>query len=115
MRLGTRTLHNVQRLLRTVEAILDLSALEAGVQRYQLETLSLGDLLEDVVTDMEPLAWAAGQELLLQVEQNLEPVEGDDEKLYRVMVNLIDNAVKFSEEGQIQVAATAFPGQPCPR
>jgi PAS domain S-box-containing protein len=109
MRLGQRTLHNVQRLLRTVEAILDLSALEAGVTAYSMQRIQLGDLLQDAVTDMEPLAWASGLELLLDVEPDLPSVEGDDEQLYRVMVNLIDNAVKYSDEGQVEVAARAHP------
>jgi signal transduction histidine kinase len=92
---------NTQRLLQTVEAILDLSALEAGRIIYNKTHISPGDLIGEAVRDMQPMALAKGLQLVAQVPEGLPAIEGDRDQLFRVLVNLVDNAVKFSEQGQI--------------
>jgi PAS domain S-box-containing protein len=102
--LGKGTYHNVERLLQTVEAILDLSSLEAGVESYRKETIQPGELIQEAILDMQPLAKAKGLILLSSVPPGLPAVRGDQGHLFRVLVNLIDNAIKFSEQGEIVVS-----------
>jgi PAS domain S-box-containing protein len=92
---------NTQRSLQTVEAILDLSALEAGRIIYSKTRIAPGDLIREAVQDMQPMALAKGLELVAQVPNGLPAIEGDRDQLFRVLVNLVDNAVKFSGQGQI--------------
>jgi PAS domain S-box-containing protein len=100
-RIGEVTSSNVRRLLGTVEGILDLSALEAGRAAYQMETIGTAELIDEVVLDMRPLAEAKGVELAIDLPEDPALVEGDWQKLFRVVANLVDNAIKFSDDGRI--------------
>jgi signal transduction histidine kinase len=104
-RISRLSILNVQRLLQTVEGILDLSRLEAGAWVYQRETVRLDLLLEEVLQVMQPLAAVKGLQLLVELPEDLPPVDGDWEMLFRVLINLVDNAVKFSDQGQIRISA----------
>jgi PAS domain S-box-containing protein len=96
---------STQRLLHTLESILDLSALENGRAAYQMGTLRPAELVDEVLLDMRPLIKAKGLELAVNVPTILPRVAGDREKLFRVLANLIDNAVKFSEQGKVVISA----------
>jgi signal transduction histidine kinase len=103
--------NNVARLLETVEGILDLSRLEAGIWSYQLEVLDLGELLYEAYGYMHSLAQVKGLDLEADFAQDLPPVEGDREKLFRVLVNLVDNAIKFTSEGSVRLGARVRDGE----
>jgi signal transduction histidine kinase len=96
---------NVERLLDTIEGILDISRLEAGVWAYRREEIELSSVVDEAAGYLDSLAQAKGVRLVRDVPQDLPRVEGDREKLFHVLVNLLDNAIKFSEEGQIVVSA----------
>ncbi len=98
---------NVQRLLQTVEGILDLSQLEAGVWTFEWEAIQFVDVVSEVMAYMDALAEAKGLEVVAQVPGELPLVQGDREKLFRVLLNLVDNAIKFSETGRVVVSAKA--------
>lgn len=96
---------NIQRLLQTVEGILDLSQLEAGVSGFEREAIQFVGVVREVMAYMDALAEVKGLELVAQVPEELPLVEGDREKLFRVLLNLVDNAIKFSEAGRVVVSA----------
>jgi PAS domain S-box-containing protein len=96
---------NSRRMLGQVEGILDLAALEAGCP-LDLEEVQLDDLIYEAVAELGPLAERRGLALSVDLPQPLCPVLGDRQRLLRVMLNLIGNAVKFTEQGQ--VVASAF-------
>lgn len=88
-----------------VDQVLDLAKMAAGRMEVQQEWIDLGSFLRDVVTEMEPLA--AERELRLE----LIAIEGrfriwtDPLHLRQIMVNLVGNAVKFTERGSIRITA----------
>jgi signal transduction histidine kinase len=96
---------NVQRLQDTVNSILDLSLLESGQTPYHKTKVQPENLIRQVIVDMRPLAEAKGLELVAELLESLPQVEGDREKLLRVLTNLVDNALKFTEWGKIVVLA----------
>ena len=102
---------NARRLLETVEGILDLSRLEAGTLGYRRTEFSIEKLAEEVIADMRPLAKAKNLQLLLHSDGQTPVVAGDREKLYRVLVNLVDNAIKFTDEGHVVVAVDEGDGE----
>jgi signal transduction histidine kinase len=104
-RISSLSVANVERLLQTVEGILDLSRLEAGVWAYRQEMVRLELLVEEVLQYMRPLAAAKRLELVVDVPADMPQVEGDWEKLFRVLINLVDNAVKFSDKGRVIISA----------
>jgi PAS domain S-box-containing protein len=103
-RIGEVTSSNVRRLLQTVEGILDLSRLETGHAAYQMETIPTAELIDEVVLDRQPLAEAKGLELAVDLPEDPAPVKGDWQKLFRVLANVVDNAIKFTDEGTIVVS-----------
>jgi PAS domain S-box-containing protein len=102
---------NVNRLLRIAEGILDLSSLEAGRTMFNMDELWPEDLITSVLQEMKPLASDAGLVLRACVPDDLSTVRGDWEGLFRVLTNLVDNAIKFTEQGEIVVCAEKRPGE----
>ena len=89
-------------LLRIVDDILDYSKLEADKLDLETTTFNLRELVESVITLMERPAEAKGLRLLLNIEQGVRlPVRGDPVRLRQVLSNLISNAVKFTERGNV--------------
>jgi two-component system, sensor histidine kinase and response regulator len=91
-------------LLSLVNDILDFSKIEAG--RMELETLDfdLRECVENALNAMAPRAHEKGLELVSEIPQDLpERVEGDPARLRQVLTNLVNNAVKFTETGEILV------------
>jgi PAS domain S-box-containing protein len=111
LRIGQLARRNVSRLLQTVEGILDLNRLESGAWPMDQQVLEIGDLVEEAVEHMAPVA--SSKNLQLRVEMPDEPlplVEGDRERVLRVLLNLLDNAIKFSAEGQVVVSVVCRDG-----
>ena len=89
-------------LLRIVDDILDYSKLEADKLDLETTTFNLREMLESVITLMERPAEAKGLRLLLNIEPSVRlPVRGDPVRLRQVLSNLISNAVKFTERGNV--------------
>jgi PAS domain S-box-containing protein len=90
-------------LLTVINDILEFSRLEAGKLSLEIADFSVDEAVHDVVEMLGPHAQAKG--VALQVEGGpLPPVRGDAGRLRQVLFNLVGNAVKFTEQGQVQVA-----------
>jgi signal transduction histidine kinase len=94
-----RIAENGRQLLRTINSILDLSKIEAEQESVELDLVSLDVLVRDVLAQIEPQAAAGQVELAAEVPTRLASVVSDDEKLRRVLINLVANAVKFTKPG----------------
>lgn len=95
---------SAQQLLRIVDDILDYSKLEAD--RLELETtgFNLRELLGSVMTLMERSADAKGLHLRLNIDSAVRlPVRGDPVRLRQILSNLVSNAIKFTERGNVTV------------
>jgi heavy metal sensor kinase len=91
-------LEEVMRLARIVEGLLLVSRLEAGEAQMKMETIDLGELVISTSEQMELLS----KDKLLTLKQEISRdirVEGDELRLRQVVVNLIDNAIKYTPEG----------------
>ncbi|MCL7454054.1 MAG: PAS domain S-box protein [Anaerolineae bacterium] len=110
MRTSEIAARNVRRLLETVEGILDLSRLESGTLSYQREPVAVEDLAQEVIAYMRPLARAKDLQLVLQRAGQVPRIDGDREQLFRVLVNLVDNAIKFTDEGQVLISVEGTDG-----
>jgi signal transduction histidine kinase/DNA-binding NarL/FixJ family response regulator len=88
-------------LLQLINEILDLSRIDAGKMEIYSTDFDLGKLVDYIVGMFSPLCEEKG----LQLEVELEPAElslhGDEGKLRQVLVNLVGNAVKFTENGKV--------------
>ena len=95
-------------LLALIDTILEYARLEAGTETLELRDFQLQQSIAAAIELMRPLAGA--KKLNLAVTSNISPatvVHGDPVRLNRVLLNLLGNAIKFTEQGQIAVAASA--------
>lgn len=87
-------------LLSLINDILDISKIEAGKMELLPETCVLGELAQDVMTTIRPLVSARGNRLEFRCEEEGE-LTTDIVKLRQILINLLGNASKFTEEGNI--------------
>jgi signal transduction histidine kinase len=97
---------NLERLSKTINALLDFSRMDVGRIALNLQPFALGPLLDQIVTGLRSELEKKGLKLTAEIERGLPPVIGDKEKLSAVLENLIINALKFTPEGgRITVSA----------
>jgi len=93
-----------QELLNLINEILDLSKIEAGRMDINIESVSLSEIAEGITTNFKHLTYDKGIELTVTSKTNLpETVQTDQQKLDQIIKNLISNAVKFTEKGEVSV------------
>jgi PAS domain S-box-containing protein len=102
---------NGRHLLSLINDVLDLSKIEAGQLSIVNEPYSVHGLVQAVVSAMEPLAKAKNLALKTSVVEGLPAGYGDERRLTQVLLNLIGNAIKFTEEGSVEIAARAHNGR----
>ncbi len=96
---------STERMLRTVEDILDLTRLEAGTWVDDQQVFRPEALINEAVLYAGPLISAKGLEVEVDLPGSLPTIRADWDKLYRVLHNLLANAIKFSDKGRITVTA----------
>jgi PAS domain S-box-containing protein len=102
-----------QRMLELVNSLLDISRFEAGQMRLEIETKSLLDLIEGARERVAPLALEDGITFQVDLPPNLSQVAVDEDLVTRMLVNLLDNAIKFSPQGGlVRVAANEMNAPP---
>jgi two-component system phosphate regulon sensor histidine kinase PhoR len=97
---------HAERLGRLLDDLLDLSNIELGRTTLRLEPLPIGEVMEHVISGLEPVAAKKQLELKVEVPCDLPRVLADRDRLAQILVNLVDNAIKFTpESGRVTVAA----------
>jgi len=96
---------NIQRLKKTIQSILDLSVLESGRVAYQKETLNIEEIVIQTAEGLKLIAEKKKLILTTRIPDKLPEVLGDKAEVTRVVSNLIDNAIKYSDTGEIVVSA----------
>ncbi|MGN0932200.1 ATP-binding protein [Falsigemmobacter intermedius] len=97
-------------LLTIINDILDYSRIEAGRLLLRTEDFDLERLIHDIALLLRPRAQTAGIALLIDFDIFLPTLfHGDPVRLRQVMTNLIGNAVKFTEQGQVVIRVTGVP------
>ncbi|MCP4252720.1 MAG: HAMP domain-containing protein [Candidatus Scalindua sp.] len=100
---------NIQRLKKTIQSILDLSVLESGRAAYQKENLDLEEIVHQTAEGLKLIAEKKKLTLTTRIPDKLPEIFGDKTEITRVVSNLIDNAIKYSESGEIVVSALRRP------
>jgi signal transduction histidine kinase/ActR/RegA family two-component response regulator len=97
-------------LLALINAILDLSKIEAGHMELRLEPLLVQELAETLRLGFQPLAADKGLELQVRVEsESPESIQSDRMRLEQILKNLLSNAMKFTEKGSITLSFAPVP------
>jgi signal transduction histidine kinase/CHASE3 domain sensor protein len=99
---------NGRHLLGLINDVLDLSKIEAGQIELAIGEVALGDVVEGVQRSTESLATSKGLRLEVQLPASLPRIAGDDRRLAQVLLNLVGNAIKFTEAGEVVVAVESI-------
>jgi signal transduction histidine kinase len=106
-----RIQNNGRHLLALINDVLDLAKIEAGQLTLTLENYSLPEVVRSVVTATEPLATAKGLKFTTVLQDNLPTAHGDARRVSQILLNLVGNAIKFTDHGEVEIRATAEKGQ----
>ncbi len=99
-----KTYESTERLIRLVNDLLDLSHMEGGKMEYNFAKISFSVMVRSVVEELKVQADRKKLKLeLVKLEKELW-VRADEQKLRQVVMNLIDNAVKYTEKGSVEVS-----------
>ncbi|MGH7709810.1 MAG: sensor histidine kinase [Gemmatimonadaceae bacterium] len=93
-----------------IDQLLSFSSIEGGREIVRSGTIAVGDLLAAIAIAIDPLARRKGLQVVLDLSASPESIESDFDKVRRVLVSLAENAVKFTEVGQITLAASEESG-----
>ncbi len=97
-------------LLGLINDVLDLSKIEAGQLTLSLDDYSLGDVVQGVVSAVEPLAAEKLLVFKVEVAPGLPTGRGDGRRLSQVLLNLVGNAIKFTDKGEVAIRASVTNG-----
>jgi GAF domain-containing protein len=106
-----RIQNNGKHLLALINDVLDLAKIEAGQLTLTLEDYSLPEVVQSVVTATEPLATSKGLKFTAAVQDGLPMAHGDARRVAQVLLNLVGNAIKFTDEGEVEIRAATDKGQ----
>ena len=101
---------NGRHLLGLINAVLDLSKIEAGQFTLDLADYSLQNVAQTVYNAVEPLALDKKLVFKAEVQSDLPPGRGDERRLTQVLLNLVGNAIKFTDAGEVVIKAGASDG-----
>jgi signal transduction histidine kinase len=96
--LGGMLVRQVERIDRLVNELHELASIEAGEVEFKLEKTAIANLVREVAADFAPEAERAGVEVRIELAEDMS-LECDRRALYRVLSNLVDNAIKYNHPG----------------
>src|SRR5262249_32731664 len=99
------TYQSALHLLSLINDLLDLSRIEAGKMRLERAHFDFAQVVDQVLDCLEPRANQKGLRLLTQLPGPSIAMLGDRKRCFQVLLNLVDNAVKFTEHGEVKIVA----------
>ena len=100
----TMVKNSANHLLSLINDILDISKIEAGKVELSLEEFNLDSVVREVVESVSPMASEKGLELVTEVPESV-TLFSDRRRIKQVLMNLVSNAVKFTDRGSVRIAA----------
>ena len=102
--MAERIMKNTQRLLGLINDLLDQAQMEAGKLTIQMAPLRPSELLDSLHSVMDKSASDKGLKLTSEIDDSLPDVlNGDGARLHQILVNLVNNAIKFTDQGSVRV------------
>jgi len=103
-KMTSRIVSNSRRLLSLINDLLDQAQMEAGKLKIRYETIMPADLLENLHSVMDKITEDKSLALTTELDPDMpETLMGDSARLQQILVNLVNNAVKFTTEGSVHV------------
>jgi signal transduction histidine kinase len=100
---------NGRHLLTVINEILDITRIEAGKMPLHLTPFRVADLIQEVMSELEPIIARSRLKVSSECSPRLPLVRSDRQKVKQIVLNLLSNALKFTHEGAVRVSATHNP------
>ena len=105
-----RILSNAKEQLKLVDAVLDFSKIEAKQMEVEVEPVSIDVIVRDVVEQFEAERRSVDVPIVLCLPPTVAPMQADAQKIKQVLMNIVDNALKFTKRGTVTVELILSPG-----
>jgi signal transduction histidine kinase len=92
-------LNNAENLLQLINSLLDFAKIEAGRMGMNVENIDVIETIKRVERTVQPLIKKKGHQLVIDAPEELPLLEADQRKVQQIMLNLVSNAIKFTDEG----------------
>lgn len=102
---------NVERLTRLINAVLDYQKLDSHSMKFQITEHDMNAFVKEVVKGFVPVAKSKGLELRTELGQAIPKAMFDQDRMTQVLINLVHNAIKFTEKGKITIQTSAGAGK----
>ncbi len=94
---------SARHLFDLIKDVLDISEIEAGQIRITRQSFDMCEAIEKVVRTMTPLAEKKGLALVAEVSPQVGQITSDQRRVEQILINLLNNAIKFTEDGEVRV------------
>jgi signal transduction histidine kinase/CheY-like chemotaxis protein len=94
-----------ERLTKLIDDVLDLAKIEAGKLEWHMEPVAIGEIVDRATAATASLFDQKGLRMIREVDEDLPQIIGDRDRLIQVVINLISNAVKFTDTGSVTCLA----------
>jgi signal transduction histidine kinase/CheY-like chemotaxis protein len=100
-----------ERLTSLINDVLDIAKMEAGKIEWRMEQIQIEEVIERAFNATAALFERSGLDANIKIDGGIPPIRGDRDRLIQVLINLISNAVKFTDEGSVTCAARVTEGE----
>jgi PAS domain S-box-containing protein len=94
---------NARHLLAVINDLLDISRIESGKMAVQIERVLLPELIDEVMTEVEPVIAGTRLKVLRELAPELPEIATDRQKVKQIVLNLLSNALKFTPQGSVAI------------
>jgi signal transduction histidine kinase len=94
---------NARHLLAVINDLLDITRIESGKMPVQVERIRLPELIEEVMTEVEPVIAGTRLAVTRSLSPDLPEIATDRQKVKQIVLNLLSNALKFTPEGSVAI------------
>jgi signal transduction histidine kinase len=98
-------LNNAERLLDQIDSLLDFAKIEAGKMEVHVELVKIHEVIRGAISTIEPMLNKDAVRLIRDISSDIATGYTDREKLRQIILNLLGNAVKFTDRGEIKISA----------
>jgi ammonium transporter len=107
----SKILVSAEHLLTLIDEILDLSRVEAGEVGLDIAEVDIAEVMQEVTESLEPLVDRPRVRLGIEAGPGLPPVVSDRDKIKQILLNLVSNAIKYTDKGSVALRAEADDGR----
>ena len=99
-------LHNAERLLNQIDSLLEFSKIESGKMEVHVEPVKVDEVIRGVISTIEPIVNGGGVRIIREIDPDIPAMSTDRQKLRQIILDLLDNAAKFTDRGEIKIIAS---------